>query len=372
MNAILDFYGIIGILAIGQLLILILFLVFREGPQWQIKIAFLLILGVIGFVLIHDTLVQTRLILYFPQFAFHGESFALLIWPFIFFYIKIAFGKKLHWIEILHLVPFLLYQYSRMDLIFLLNVEKQQILETYYMELDQLNANSIRKLSISAFTKDFVYYRLQPIVYISWILIFIKKMKGKDIISKSKVNIRWIQLIFYGYLGIWLARYLHYLGGFIYPALNANHPFQMVFLALQVVLLSLLLLKSAAPPDKIIYKKENRSLETLHGEMLRLFYQDKIFLDSELSIKKLADRLNSNSKYISLISNEYFHKSFSELVNGFRIEEAKKLLKDSSNRQYTIEAIAQKAGFKSVATFNRVFKKTEKMTPSQYLRFINS
>ena len=374
MNAILDFYGILGFFAIGQLLILMLYLFIHTAGSLQLKISFLLILGVIGFVLIHDTLAHTRLILYYPQLVFHGESFSLLIWPFIFFYIKIAFGKRVRWIDALHLIPFLLYQYSRLDLLLLPAAEKLQMLESYYRSLDLSQIESLRELSIWPLGLDFLYYRLQPLVYIIGILFFIasERKKRSGLSLQSAVGIQWIQLIFYGYLLIWLAKYIHYLGGFFYPFFNAAHPFQIVFLSLQVVLLSLLLLKSSNPPSRVMYKKEPEGLITLFEQIRQLFAVEKIFLEPQLNIGLVAERLGTNSKYVSLVSNEYFQKSFSELVNFYRIEEAKTLLKDPNNQQFTIEAIAQKAGFRSVATFNRAFKKSEQMTPTEFLKLINS
>jgi len=264
MEAILDFYGIIGFFAIGQLLILLLYLLGLKGASSQLKLTFLGILGVIGFVLIHDTLVHTRLILYFPQFAFHGESFSLLIWPFIFFYIKISFGKKLRWIDLIHLLPFLAYQFSRLDLLLLPAEEKKLLLQAFYSNLIESEQN-IRGFFVQEWLRDLLYYRLQPLVYIVWILWFIRKewKRGQGITPRSRINIRWIRLIFFGYLAIWTAKYLRYLGGYFLPAMNAAHPIQIVFLALPVALLSLLLLqagfRSVATFNRAFKRVENQT-----------------------------------------------------------------------------------------------------------------
>lgn len=68
---------------------------------------------------------------------------------------------------------------------------------------------------------------------------------------------------------------------------------------------------------------------------------------------------------VSQIINIRFQKNFSEVINSYRVEEAKNLLIQKPN--YSIEGIAFEAGFGSKATFNRVFKKHTGLTPSEYL-----
>jgi AraC-like DNA-binding protein len=62
------------------------------------------------------------------------------------------------------------------------------------------------------------------------------------------------------------------------------------------------------------------------------------------------------------------NKHFSEFINTYRIDFAKKLLKETYLK---IEAIAYDSGFNSLSTFNTVFKKETGFTPSKY-RKINT
>jgi AraC-like DNA-binding protein len=64
--------------------------------------------------------------------------------------------------------------------------------------------------------------------------------------------------------------------------------------------------------------------------------------------------------------------NFFEFINKYRIEEAKKFLLDKEKAYLTIAAISFEAGFNSVSSFNTVFKKMVKMTPSQFKTFHNS
>jgi AraC-like DNA-binding protein len=60
------------------------------------------------------------------------------------------------------------------------------------------------------------------------------------------------------------------------------------------------------------------------------------------------------------------NKTFYDLVNGYRVEEAKRLLLDPKSKNNKILAIAFDSGFNSKTTFNTVFKKFTGFTPSDF------
>ena len=69
---------------------------------------------------------------------------------------------------------------------------------------------------------------------------------------------------------------------------------------------------------------------------------------------------------MSLAINEGLKKNFYDLVNGYRVEEAKRLLVDPNSNNYTVLSIGFEAGFNSKTTFNTVFKKFTGLTPTAY------
>ena len=78
----------------------------------------------------------------------------------------------------------------------------------------------------------------------------------------------------------------------------------------------------------------------------------------------IAKELQISSHQLSQLLNDNLGKSFALFINEFRIEEAKKLLKE--NNQFTLEAIGFEAGFSSKSTFYATFKKVVGKTPSAY------
>jgi AraC-like DNA-binding protein len=92
----------------------------------------------------------------------------------------------------------------------------------------------------------------------------------------------------------------------------------------------------------------------------------QLFLDSTITIEKLAALLSCQKHHLSQALNDKLGVSFNEYINQKRTEEAKQMLSDPGKNHYTIASIAYDAGFNSLSTFNDVFKKICGLTPSQY------
>jgi len=93
---------------------------------------------------------------------------------------------------------------------------------------------------------------------------------------------------------------------------------------------------------------------------------EKVYQEPELTLQLLSEKLQIPSYLTSHAINEGLKKSFYDLINGYRIEEAKRLLVDPRNASFTILSIGFDAGFNSKTTFNTVFKKFTGLTPTEY------
>ena len=91
------------------------------------------------------------------------------------------------------------------------------------------------------------------------------------------------------------------------------------------------------------------------------------FCSSDFSLARLATLVGSNSKYVSLVINDTFHKTFKNYVNDYRIRLACLRMADTGTYgSYTLNAIAESVGFKSYTTFVELFRKVVGITPSMY------
>lgn len=113
--------------------------------------------------------------------------------------------------------------------------------------------------------------------------------------------------------------------------------------------------------------KIDSALDSDYLQRLRNYLeQEKPYLDKKLSLHALAQTLGISPNTISRIINEQLGQSFNDLINTYRLQEVKQKLVDPKHDNKTILALAFESGFQSKASFNRVFKKIEGKTPSEY------
>ena len=107
-------------------------------------------------------------------------------------------------------------------------------------------------------------------------------------------------------------------------------------------------------------------IEPIVTKITALMEEEKLYQEPELTLQQLAVRLQIPTYQVSQAFNEGMKKNFYDVVNGYRVEEAKRLLLDPQSLNYTILSIGFEAGFNSKTTFNTVFKKFTGLTPTEY------
>jgi len=110
-----------------------------------------------------------------------------------------------------------------------------------------------------------------------------------------------------------------------------------------------------------------QSQKKLLGIKLGQLMKEKLYLLEKLTIDDVAEKLETNSKYLSQVINESHQQNFYTYINAFRIREAQRLLDDRQHKKYSIQGIAKMAGFSSKSSFNEAFRRITGMTPSEYL-----
>lgn len=115
--------------------------------------------------------------------------------------------------------------------------------------------------------------------------------------------------------------------------------------------------KNLLPPDELADAKQR---------LLASMKQEKLYLDNELTLPKLAEVTQLSIHKLSYLLNNDFGQNFYQFVNSYRIEEAKQLLLNPKMSHLSIEGIAYEAGFNSKSVFNTTFKKTTGASPSEF------
>ncbi len=352
--------NIVSIIGIVQGIFLALLLIPKIKKSTPALFAFLLIT-----ILVVDLLTYHLFSLDEIKFVFtrgFSESTLFLYGPALYFYVK-AISKAntrplLSKKHLLHLIPAVV--------IFFL-------LSPYFL----------RDYSLAAF-KDLTqinYYVATIIEFLSWfshlsiyltacILILQRSPSHKNNIRKSKIHLALIKKIIWGYSFFVLISGLLYLLEFVFGVKFSSLEilnFLLVFHIFAICYIGFYNQSILGNNQK--YRKSNLSsgkAELQLQTLLTYFEEERPYLDQELTQRKVAKHLNLLANHISQIVNDKLGKSFNDFVNEYRIDLAKKYLKDPNRNIYTVEAIAHQVGFRSKSAFYIAFKRLEGQTPSEY------
>lgn len=119
----------------------------------------------------------------------------------------------------------------------------------------------------------------------------------------------------------------------------------------------------AEPQKKLA---DAQTYQVLGSRIQQLLQEEEAFIQTDLTVSTLAARLKCPPYMVSRAINQYFNKSFSELIVEYRIKKAEQLLVADPQKSLTIEAIAFESGFNTLSAFYKSFKKINDLTPSQY------
>lgn len=129
-----------------------------------------------------------------------------------------------------------------------------------------------------------------------------------------------------------------------------------------------------APPSTPQRKYQNSTLgneekDAIMQRVLHVIDSSSEIYSADFTIERLAQLVESKSKYVSQAINEKYNDNFNSLVNKYRIRESCRRLSDSEHYgQYTIDAIGKSVGFRSRSTFVMAFRRFTGLTPSEYQR----
>lgn len=346
-------------LGLGQSAILFTALLKSKQQKSVSRVLFMIIIVIIAIEILFGLLYQTGSFYDFPHLLRFNTPIVLLIAPTIYLSLRYFFQEERKWSnkEYWHFTPFLIGICYFIPLYFSPTSTKVAYLDVMFHDthFDSFIFGGFR--------------RLQQGIYLS---------AGGMILWKSRKSIKLLMEInFFKALfavfcllsTLWLMDVYRYFFVFdLYSGL------------INVVLMSSLLLyftlktvsnQSIFDNDKVSRKYDSSGLDIqreaeIAEEVETLFEAQKLYLNTTLKLSDLASELGVPAAYLSQSINNQLHKNFSELVNEWRVKEAKLLLENPENHKLTLAYIASTAGFKSTSGFNAAFKQNTGLTPSQY------
>lgn len=105
-------------------------------------------------------------------------------------------------------------------------------------------------------------------------------------------------------------------------------------------------------------------LANLYSIIVSRIENEKLYLDPNLSLGDLCQKINRKQRYVSQAISEVGKTNFSHLINSFRVNEARRLL--AAGQGFSVNEIMEKTGFGSRPAFHRNFKAATGFTPAEY------
>ncbi len=301
----------------------------------------------------------------YPYLAFIAVPFFAVWGPSMYLYIKSEATDKYRFkpLHLLHYLPFIL-----CSIYFLFSYHIHSIEEKKQLLLTQEVFNFTFRSKYSAFIA------LQVFTY-NVLSIFTLERYASNNSPKSGsqlTRIKWNRFIIYGYF---LVCIFNNLTSFIYllaetrESLNYFYISAILFFVYFSVVLSYALLGSHfgdQPKKTRAMSLTNNQIEKLQSTLEPYMAEHKPFLQFNLSLSELASKMGLKDRQLSEYINTYCYSTFQDYINGYRIEEAKRLIQESANSGKTMLEIAYEAGFNSKSAFNFAFKKHSTTTPTRY------
>lgn len=228
-----------------------------------------------------------------------------------------------------------------------------------------------------------IYLFYLPIIYNQY-----QEYKSKvhqNFSSTHRIGLKWVTQLFFGFLIIMTFDFLLSVVALNFSILDGGYASMvstvaftafMYFITIKGKLSSQIYqLRNLEVPTKAEQSKKieadqnlpyNEDLYDLSMKITQCIEKNKLYKEMGLTVSDIADKIDSQPYLVSQAINTGLGKNFFELINRYRVEEAKKLLLDESWDYLSIVGIGFEAGFNSKTAFNTSFKKFTGVTPSQY------
>ncbi|HMQ48377.1 MAG TPA: AraC family transcriptional regulator [Saprospiraceae bacterium] len=118
----------------------------------------------------------------------------------------------------------------------------------------------------------------------------------------------------------------------------------------------------------VVQPLEQHEAEALRIKLDAVLLDSQAFLNPKLSLRELADLVETNDKKLSTLLNQNLHTNFYDYINAYRIQRFKERANKGDLKSLSVLGLASACGFTSKSSFYRAFKKKTGMTPSTYLK----
>ena len=111
---------------------------------------------------------------------------------------------------------------------------------------------------------------------------------------------------------------------------------------------------------------KDADMEELKERLCNVLEREKLYLNPDIRVGDLAERLYTNKSYLAQTIKLKMGKNFCQLVHYYRVREAMRLY--AQNPDLTITQLCRRVGFNSMTTFNTAFGRNTGFTPAEWCK----
>ncbi len=364
--------SVIMILGAAQGLFLTVFLFMKkkeEGISIKFLSAFLLVASLLFLMAAFHQARQTKLLIIFGPIFY---PLILSLGPLLYLYIKATLEKdfKLRIFDVFFFFPTLIAFFFLARIYFFPYEEQVKFVESFYSHDISIVETVFRYFEIA--------YRAVFVILSIKLLTDYREQLKEEFSALEKIDYGWLkQLLIYYLITIIVL--------LLVTIMNLDNDYRIIiasYLAFIMYVIGYKIMTDTSDGSPKIdiseisrKEKQNKYGKTgltedkksaLKEKLLKQVEKNRIYVDPEITLGKLAEAVGASQNQVSQVINEQFGKNFYEFINGYRVDLAKKLLVSEEYKNESILSIAFEVGFQSKSTFNAVFKKITNMTPSQF------
>jgi AraC-like DNA-binding protein len=407
----ISFLSVLILIGAAQGLFLVLTLVFMRRGSRRANLFLAALVLTLSILLIDGFMNVTNYYSRYPHLFGVVWPLNFLIGPFLYFYVRELSSPKQRVFSWRHLVHFLPMTLSALFLLYSVSVYKHMpgwacagctspmSISIAPLEGTRMIARNVASLLVS----------LQKVVYYTWSFILVSAYGSRikqSFSSLEKISLSWLRtllLLFFSlcilftffsffaaplginretgyffYLGMTGVTYVMAFKAVLHPAI-----FSQIETAHKAELIRTeeIIIPAAAIPSPEMPQEANGMMSTgkyqkslltderaaaVARRLLDLMETKKPYLEPELTLPELAEKLSIFPHHLSQVINREMNKSFFDFVNEYRVREAKRLLSSPQFSHYSVLGIALDAGFNSKSAFYTAFGKHAGMTPSEF------
>jgi len=317
----------------------------------------------------------------YPQFAYIFNPLPLVYGPIIWLLTKSVTipNYQIRNKDALHFLPFVLLTVSS---IFFYHIQDLEFKREFLRRSN--DASRPENMLISAIVLGSI------IIYIIWCYLQVKKYRKQireQVSNVDQINLGWLEHTLVGFsIIIFSSIILQIITSIIGDSWILNLFLLIILFAMLFFIMSSIvrglrsdtLFSESLPNGQAasIHKKPKTQEKNVDNQQLQILQQwmnnEQPFLNPSLSLKELAQQLQSSPRALSNLINQGLGQSFFDFINSHRIGFAQNKIKNATDKKMTILEVMYASGFNSKSSFNTAFKKHTGLTPTQWKKSNNT